>query len=86
MGPVLPPPGTFGTPRGFYRLVGPGAEADTAFPIVRQSSAQEEVPRRRYPGWQTEASPHGKGKSDALLKAPGLSLGPRRARAQVTDP
>lgn len=44
MGPVLPL-ATCRAPHGFHGLFGPGAEANTAFLIVGQSSAQEEVSR-----------------------------------------
>ena len=44
MGSVLPL-ATCGAPHGFHGLFGPGAEANTAFLIVGQSSAQEVVPR-----------------------------------------
>lgn len=44
MGPVLPL-ATCGAPHGFHGLFGPGAEANTAFLIVGQSSAREGVSR-----------------------------------------
>ena len=44
MGPVLPL-ATCGVPHGFHGLVGPGAEANTAFLIVGHCSAQGEAAR-----------------------------------------